>query len=402
MKLAVIGGGPSGLYLAILVKRRRPQADVMVIEQNGADSTFGFGVVLADSGLHRLQAADEQVYQELISQMTFNGTQIIQVHETPIELMHPAKGGAIARIELLRVLQTTAHSLGVDVRHGVRIEHPDALADLGWADADVVVGADGVNSVVRAANEQAFGATRSSLSNHFAWFGTDKVFDRSALVFRQWQGGAFVAHYYAYCSTGSTFVAECDHASWERLGMEVMSDAQRQALCEAIFAPDLQGHRLISNHSNWRQFPLIQTQNWHVGNQVLIGDAQTSAHFSIGSGTRIAMEDAIALADSLTAPPASGEKAPTPMQRLERFAQVRGPEKEKLLDASRRSYTWYEHMGKWMQQYTPHEFVHAFMTRTGRMSNQRLALQYPALYEQWVTLGLAPQASAHVPTGQAA
>ena len=402
MRLAVIGGGPSGLYLAILVKRRQPLANVLVLEQNGADSTFGFGVVLADSGLHRLQAADEQVYQDLIARMTFNGMQTIQVHETPIELIHPAKGGAIARIELLRVLQKTAHELGVDVRHGVRIEHPDALEQLGWGDADVVVGADGVNSVVRTAHEQAFGATRASLSNHFAWFGTGKVFERSALVFRQWQGGAFVAHYYAYCDSGSTFVAECDHATWERLGMEGMSDAQRQALCEAIFAPELQGHRLISNHSNWRQFPLIQTQKWHVGKYVLIGDAQTSAHFSIGSGTRIAMEDAIALADALTASPASGENAPTPLQRLERFAQVRGPDKEKLLDASRRSYTWYEHMGQWMQQYTPHEFVHAFMTRTGRMSDQRLAQQYPALYAQWVALGLAPPASTAVPTGQVA
>jgi len=178
MKLAVIGGGPSGLYLSILVKRRQPHAQVLVVEQNGADSTFGFGVVLADSGLHRLQAADEKVYQQLIERMTFNGTQNIQVNETPIELIHPGKGGAIARIDLLRVLQKTAHELGVDVRHGVRIEHPDALAQLGWGDAEVVVGADGVNSVVRAAHESSFGATRASLTNHFAWFGTSKVFER--------------------------------------------------------------------------------------------------------------------------------------------------------------------------------------------------------------------------------
>lgn len=402
MKLAVIGGGPSGLYLSILVKRRLPDAQVLVLEQNGADSTFGFGVVLADSGLHRLQAADAHVYQQLIERMTFNGTQNIQVHETPIHLIHPAKGGAIARIDLLRVLQETAHELGVEVRHGVRIEHPDALDGLGWGDADVVVGADGVNSVVRAAHEQAFGATRGSLSNHFAWFGTTKVFERSALVFRQWQGGSFVAHYYAYCPTGSTFVAECDHATWERLGMEAMSDAQRQALCEEIFAPELQGHGLISNHSNWRQFPLIQTRQWHVGNRVLIGDAQTSAHFSIGSGTRIAMEDAIALADALTSSANAGEPVPTWLQRLQRFAQVRGLDKEKLLDASRKSYTWYEHMGQWMQQFTPHEFVYAFMTRTGRMSDLRLAQQYPSLYAQWVTLGIAPPQALPSPAGQTA
>jgi 2-polyprenyl-6-methoxyphenol hydroxylase-like FAD-dependent oxidoreductase len=334
--------------------------------------------------------------------MTFNGTQNIQVNETPVVLQHPSKGGAIARIDLLRVLQQTAHELGVEVRHGVRIDHPDALDGMGWGDADVVVGADGVNSVVRAAHEADFGATRGSLSNHFAWFGTAKVFERSALVFRHWQGGVFVAHYYAYCSTGSTFVAECDHATWERLGMAAMSDVQRQALCEEIFAPELEGHGLISNHSNWRQFPLIQTQQWHVRNRVLIGDAQTSAHFSIGSGTRIAMEDAIALAQALTAPSPVGEPPPTYLQRLQRFAQVRGPDKEKLLGASRKSYTWYEHMGQWMQQFTPYEFVYAFMTRTGRMSDLRLAQQYPSLYAQWVRLGIAPPHTLPSPAGQAA
>ena len=137
-----------------------------------------------------------------------------------------------------------------------------------------------------------------------------------------------------------------------------------------------------------------------MGNQVLIGDAQTSAHFSIGSGTRIAMEDAIALADALTSPPAAGEAIPTPIERLQRFALVRGPEKEKLLGASRKSYTWYEHMGQWMQQYSPHEFVYAFMTRTGRMSDLRLAQQYPSLYASWVSLGVAQTQTAPDPAGQ--
>jgi 2-polyprenyl-6-methoxyphenol hydroxylase-like FAD-dependent oxidoreductase len=228
------------------------------------------------------------------------------------------------------------------------------------------------------------------LTNHFAWFGTSKVFDQSALVFRQWKGGTFVAHYYAYAQSGSTFVAECDHATWEHLKMGEMIDAQRQELCETIFASELQGHGLISNHSVWRQFPLIQTQQWHVGHKVLIGDAQTSAHFSIGSGTRIAMEDAIALAEALTFPGDSSNPAPTPIDRLQRFAKLRGPEKEKLLGASRMSYMWYENMGQWVKQHPPLEFVYAFMTRTGRMNNTRLSQQYASLYEKWVSMGLAP------------
>lgn len=220
MKIAIVGGGPSGLYLAILVKKRKPSWQVSVIEQNVADSTFGFGVVLADSGLARIQAADAEIYEKLVAKMTFTCCQTINLKEQPIDINHPAKGGAIARIDLLHVLQETAAKVGVDVRFGQRINHPRELAALGLGDADVIVGADGVNSVVRAAHEEAFGTTKTFLTNHFAWFGTRKVFEKSALVFRQYQGGSFVAHYYPYCATGSTFVTECDHATWLKLGME--------------------------------------------------------------------------------------------------------------------------------------------------------------------------------------
>jgi 2-polyprenyl-6-methoxyphenol hydroxylase-like FAD-dependent oxidoreductase len=383
MKIAIVGGGPSGLYLAILIKRRRPDFAVTVIEQNSADNTFGFGVVLADSGLSRIQEADPQVHARLVERMNFNGCQTIKVKEEPVELQHPAKGGAIARITLLHLLQEEAAALGTDIRYKVRIEHPRELQALGLADADIVVGADGVNSVVRNAFPSEFGTTRSSLTNHFAWFGTPRVFERSALVFRQWQGGSFVAHYYPYADDASTFVAECDHATWEKLGLEAMSDDERQALFERIFAPELVGAPLVSNKSSWRQFPVIQNARWTAGKHVLIGDAQTSAHFSIGSGTRIAMEDAIALAEALTGP---GDAAP--LQRLAAFVQARGPEKDKLLGASRRRYLWYEDFGEWMRRYNTLEFVHAFMTRTGRLDEGRIAAQYPQLYAQLAQAGL--------------
>jgi len=387
MKIAVVGGGPAGLYLSILVKRRCPHYQITVIEQNAADSTFGFGVVLADSGLSRIQAADAQVHQALVDKMVFNGEQIICVKEEPIELRHPARGGAIARIDLLKVLQDAAAQAGIAVRYGAHIDHPRQLADLGLGDADLIVGADGVNSIVRAADEAGFGTQKSFLSNHFAWFGTARVFPTSALVFRQWRGGAFVAHYYPYCATGSTFVAECDHATWQALGMEAMSNEQRQALFEQVFAPELDGHALISNHSNWRQFPATVNARFSAGRQVLIGDSHTTAHFSIGSGTRIAMEDAIALAEALTAP-ATGPQQPDVAQRLANFEAARGPEKAKLLGASRRSYLWYEDIGRWMREYTPLQFVHAFMTRTGRFSDERLAQQYPQLHAQMQAAGV--------------
>lgn len=383
MKIAIVGGGPSGLYLAILVKQRRPDYQVSVVEQNSADATFGFGVVLADSGLNRIQEADPGVHAQLIEHMKFNGCQTIKVKEQPIELTHPANGGAIARIDLLHLLQAQALVRGADIRFGQRIEHPDDLAALGLGDADIVVGADGVNSIVRAAFVDAFGTTRASLTNHFAWFGTPREFERSALVFRQFEGGAFVAHYYPYAANASTFVAECDHATWKRFGMEPMTNEQRQMLFERVFAPELEGAPLASNNSNWRQFPVIQNANFTAGRHVLIGDAHTSAHFSIGSGTRIAMEDAIALAEALTAP---GERSP--LERLSHFVAARGPEKAKLLGASRKSYLWYEDVAEWMQRYTPLEFVHAFMTRTGRLDEARLATQYPQLFAALAEAGV--------------
>lgn len=385
MKIAIIGGGPSGLYLAILLKRRQPDWSVDVVEQNSADATFGFGVVLADSGLNRIQAADPEVHARLVEKMNFNGVQTIKVQEQAIDLYHPAKGGAIARIDLLHVLQEIAQRSGVAIRFGQRVENPDGLSALGLGDADIVVGADGANSVVRTAYEQAFDTTRSSLTNHFAWYGTPRVFVKTALVFRDYEGGSFIAHYYPYCPTGSTFVAECDHATWQRFGMEAMTNEQRQALFERVFAPELDGAPLVSNNSNWRQFPVVRTGNWVHGRHVLIGDAQTIAHFSIGSGTRIAMEDAIALATALTEPAAAGL---TPQQRLQRFAAHHGPQKAKLLTASRKSYLWYEHFGDWMRRYTPLAFVHAFMTRTGRMTEARLAEHYPALVAKWREAGL--------------
>ena len=376
MKIAVIGGGPSGLYVSMLVKKSHPDWRVTVIEQNSADATFGFGVVLGDAGLSQLRDADAASHARLIEKMTFNRRQTITLRETPVLLTHPTSGGAIARIDLLHILQSAAADAGVDIRYGTRVDHPDGLRELGLADVDVVVGADGVNSVVRSADEAGFGTTRSLLTNHFAWFGTSKVFETSALVFRRYQGGSFVAHYYPYCASGSTFVAECDDATWNLLGMASMTGDQCKALFEEVFAPELDGHPLISNNSNWRQFPVVRNRNFVSGKQVLIGDAQTSAHFSIGSGTRIAMEDAIALAGALVNAP---EDMPAEA-RLERFSEVRGPQKAKLIDASQRSYFWYERIGEWIDRYTPHEFIYAFMTRTGRMTDARLASQYPELF----------------------
>lgn len=382
MKIAVVGAGPSGLYLSILLKKQRPDWEVSVIEQNAPTSTFGFGIVLADSGLQRLRAVDEETYEGMLQRMRFTQYQVITHREQSIRILRPgAGGGAIARIDLLQLLLDIARRYGVKVMHECRIENLAQLQERGLADADVIVGADGVNSVVRQSLEQEFETTHAKLTNHLAWYGVDKVFPTAALVFRSHQGGHFVAHYYPYSASRSTFVAECDHATWVRFGMESMSLAQRQALFEEVYAPELAGCPLISNNSVFRQLPVIRNQRWRVGNVVLLGDAQTSAHPSIGSGTRIALEDAAALAEALLDDAGTGGQPASVLDRLDRFAETRAPQKLKLVQASEHSFMWYENMAEWMDTLTPAEFVYSYMKRTGRISDERLRTDYPGLVE---------------------
>ncbi|MES2413783.1 MAG: monooxygenase [Pseudomonadota bacterium] len=391
MKISVVGAGPAGLYFSILVKKRFPNWTINIVEQNEPDSTFGFGIVLAAAGLHRLEAADAHTHAALVRNMTFTTHQIITLGDAAVPIKRPdGGGGAIARLDLLNQLQTAARDAGVNIRFGVRFEDAARLPEV--LDADVVVGADGINSMIRSAGEAGFGTTHSALSNHFAWFGVGKAFPTSALVFREHKGGVFVAHYYPYSKANSTFVAECDHATWQLLGMDAMDAGQRQALFETVFAPELDGHQLISNNSTWRQFPVIRNARSVSGKTVLLGDAETSAHFSIGSGTRIAMDDALALADALTADGDDGSVTPT--HRLQKFEKLRGPEKAKLIGASQKSYMWYEDMGRWMRQFSPLEFIHHYMTRTGRMGNGRLAASYPELVGQLVRAGVMSEAEA--------
>lgn len=379
MKVAIVGGGPSGLFLGILLRQRMPEVDVQVFEQNPRDATFGFGVVLADTGLSRLRAAAPEVCAELERAMVFTGNQTIVLGDTPVHVRRPGKGGgAIPRIRLLEILQAHAQRLGIEVSYELRLDAVDAL------EADLVVGADGINSMVRASDEAGFQTSLSHLTNHFAWYGVARAFANPALVFREYQGGYFVAHYYPYSETMSTFVAECDHQTWLDLGMEAMSADERKALFERVYAPELQGDPLVTNNSHWRQFPVVRNERWHAGNKVLIGDALTSAHFSIGSGTRIAMEDAIALADALVAQP---DDVPAALAAYER---ARKPEKAKLIGASQASYTWYEDIRKWISSYTPHEFVYHFMMRTGRIDFARLKQQFPELVDECAAAGALP------------
>jgi 2-polyprenyl-6-methoxyphenol hydroxylase-like FAD-dependent oxidoreductase len=370
MKIAVIGGGPAGLYFARLVKLHLPQHDVAVFEQNSSDATWGFGVSLGGKARDRIRAVDPEVHEKITSAMVFSNQQRIHLDGTDILLEFPSAGGAIERLDLLRILQSACASVGVETAYDYRIESLDQFAGY-----DLIVGADGVNSIVRRLKEKEFGSHTYMLTNHFAWYGVGRAMRPGSLVFRTTPVGRFVGHYYPYTHTMSTFVPECDAATWKTAGLADMDDDARRTFMEEIFAPELMGDPLIENRSIWRNFPVVTNKVWSVGNIVLIGDALRSAHFSIGSGTRLAMDDAAALYEALHCT----ADVPT---ALRRFDEIRRPWRDQFGSAAEKSFNWYERLSEVMAQ-DPVDFVYDFLTRTGRVDHARLARYAPNFFEMY-------------------
>ena len=370
MEFTVVGGGPSGLYFALLAKKNFPSAHVRVIEQNPKSATYGFGIVLADRGLGRFRAADEKSYDAIMEASFVSRHRVLIHREEPVFIEGGGYGGAIARLRLLNILQDRCEELGVELLYDQRIDDP---ADL---PGDLIVGADGVNSVVRDRFPEEFGVTRYVLGNKLAWYGTEHHFPYPLLSFKTTDKGHFWAAAYAYTERMGTFVAECDAATWEKSGLSALSDEERQRFTEELFADELGGQPLIANKSLWHSLPVIRVKNWSVGRHVLIGDALHSAHPTIGSGTRIAMEDSIALIDALrgTNDIASG---------LAAFREQREPTKQKLVVAAEKSFTWYEDIGERLDGINPVALVFDFMTRTGRVDRARLEAEYPYFMKKY-------------------
>ncbi|HDR9872835.1 TPA: 2-polyprenyl-6-methoxyphenol hydroxylase [Burkholderia cenocepacia] len=362
MKIIVYGGGPSGLYFALLA-RKRLGADVRVYEQNPRDATYGFGIVLADRGLNQLKLADEESHEKIMQSCFVSRHRVIMHNGQKIFVQGGGYGAAISRLRLLQILQQCAESAGVEVMYGQRRESVSAV------DADLIVGADGVNSIVRRCLEQEFGGTSYLLTNKLAWYGTETSFPYPILSFKTNALGNFWAVGYSYTERMSTFVAECDAETWVKSGLSKMNEEEAAHFSALLFSEELSGRPLICNRSTWHSLSVARVRNWSVENKVLIGDALHSAHPSIGSGTRIAMEDSVALVAAL-------ENKENIQEALTDFRQRRETIKQKLVSAAEKSFSWYEHIGAKLTL-NPIDLTFDYMTRTGRVDEGRLIEEFP-------------------------
>ena len=370
-QFAIVGGGPAGLYMAYCLKRRMPNAVVCVYEQNTADATFGFGIVFSDQALAFLKLDDPKTAAAITPHMTTWQDMCLN-HRGEAITLDGIGFSAIGRLQLLQLLQRRASEAGVKLYYGVPIE---SLELLDWA--HLVIGADGLNSVVRQAHAREFETSLSYFSNKFIWYGTTQTFDTLTQTFVDTAWGPFNAHHYCFAADCSTFIIECSSDTWQRAGFHHMSEVAGRQRCQAIFAEVLGGHRLIANKSAWNQFPKLWNDTWSVANRVLIGDALHTAHFSIGSGTRLAIEDAIALDRALAQTPNDLPCA------LADYQATRQPIVRKLVQAANTSALWYEDFGRRMAL-NPIDFGFDYITRSGRVTIERLrqiAPRFAATYE---------------------
>lgn len=365
MKIAVIGGGPAGLYFSLLAKKHHPEHQIEVFEQNPADATYGWGVVFSDIGLNFLREADPEFFPDFTAH-----------HERCdyMEIVHKGMHVQIAgnhfsrtsRIDMLRTLQVACDRAGVKVHYGRRIEDVQALS----AEVDMVVAADGGNSAVRTQLAEHFQPSFERRRNKFAWYGTRQLFHPVSLIFKETPHGVFIAHSYQYSPEFSTFLIEVDPVTWAKTGLDTASEDDSRAFCASIFREELGCHELLTNRSLWFEANIVKNARWTHRNIVLLGDALRTVHFSLGSGTRMAMQDAIALHKGLVNHPNDVTAA------FAAFEQERRSASAMFQSSAARSLDWYENVADIMHL-EPLAFAYHYMRRTGQVTHEDLVYRDP-------------------------
>jgi anthraniloyl-CoA monooxygenase len=377
-RVLTIGGGPAGLYASLLLKKADPDLEITVLERNPPDATYGWGVVFSDRTLTEFREADLPTYEAITdSFVTWEAIDVLYKEQLIRSGGHVFAG--LARRRLLRILQDRCRELGVELRFEVE------AGDVARADEyDLVLAADGVNSIVRGEHDDVFRPRVEMGQARYIWFGTDRVLDSFTFVFRQEEHGLFQVHAYPFDGTTSTWIVETDEATWRRAALDTAGESDSIRFCEKLFAPELRGHPLLSNSSKWIAFPTIRTRTWHHGNVVLLGDAAHTAHFSIGSGTKLAMEDAIALARGF-------ERTGDLRAGAAEYELERKPVVERFQEAADESRAYFENTRRYLHQ-EPMQFAFHLFTRSGRIDYDSLRIRDPGYVDtvdRWFAGGSA-------------